>query len=143
MCRAVLHLSGEHVHPVQPLAKEAAVTLFHQRARAADARFDPSTFDDRSVRRICARLDGLPLAIELAAARTRTLTPRVLLERLDPRLPLLTGGPRDLPARQKTLRATLEWSFDALTPDELRSVLAHSLNQATPSRRTAGPLRID
>ncbi len=73
--RAVLHLSGEHVYPVQPLADEDAVALFYQRSRAADARFDPETADDQSVRRICGRLDALPLAIELAAARTRTLSP--------------------------------------------------------------------
>ncbi len=116
--RAVLHLSGEHVYPVQPLAEEPAVTLFHQRSREADPSFAPPPADEPAIRRICARLDGLPLAIELAAARTRILTPHELLERLDPRLPLLTGGPRDLPARQQTLRATLEWSFDLLSSEE-------------------------
>jgi predicted ATPase/DNA-binding SARP family transcriptional activator len=116
--RVVLHLSGEHVYPVQPLAQGPAVALFHARARQADAHFASDHEDEQAIGRICARLDGLPLAIELAASRTPTLPPRDLLERLDPRLPLLTGGPRDLPARQQTLRATLEWSFGLLSRDE-------------------------
>ena len=116
--RTVLHLSGEHVYPVQPLAEEAALALFHARARQADTHFDPDAADQEAMRRICARLDGLPLAIELAAARTTSLRPSELLERLDPSLPLLTGGPRDLPARQRTLQATLEWSFALLSEEE-------------------------
>src|SRR5436190_8728031 len=116
--RVVLHLSGEHVYPVQPLPAEAACELFNARARQTDARFEPDAADEESIRRICARLDALPLAIELAAARTPTLPPQELLTRLDARLPLLSGGPRDLPARQQTLRATLEWSFDLLSQDE-------------------------
>jgi predicted ATPase len=116
--RAVLHLSGEHVYPVEPLAEPAAVALFTERAYAADPRFQPSDQDEQAIRQICRRLDGLPLALELAAGRTRTLTPGELLERLEPRLPLLTGGPRDLPARQQTLRATLEWSYDLVTNEE-------------------------
>jgi predicted ATPase/DNA-binding SARP family transcriptional activator len=116
--RAVLHLSGEHVYPVQPLTEEPAVVLFCQRAQDADVRFAPTTVDQQAIRRICKRLDGLPLAIELAAARTRILTPGDLLERLASRLPLLTGGPRDLPARQQTLRSTLDWSFNLLSGQE-------------------------
>jgi predicted ATPase/DNA-binding SARP family transcriptional activator len=116
--RAVLHLSGEHVYPVQPLAHESAVELFMQRARDADHRFEPHAADEKAISRICTRLDGLPLAIELAAARTRLLHPTKLLERLEPRLPLLTGGLRDLPTRQQTLRATIEWSFHQLSPDQ-------------------------
>jgi predicted ATPase/DNA-binding SARP family transcriptional activator len=116
--RTVLHLSGEHVYPVQPLAEKPALALFVARARQADVRFVADEADAGSIRSICARLDGLPLAIELAAARTPTLRPRELLDRLDPRLPLLTGGPRDLPARQQTLRATLDWSFGLLTVPE-------------------------
>ncbi len=120
--RVVLHLSGEHVYPVEPLGADAAVQLFLERARAADARFQPQHGEEPVIRRIVDRLDGLPLAIELAASRIRTLTPTELLRRLDARLPLLVGGPRDLPARQRTLRATLEWSFDLLAPDEQRDL---------------------
>jgi len=116
--RAVLHLSGEHVYPVEPLAVDAAQTLFVERARAADARFRVSADDTQIIRRICERLDCLPLAIELAAARTRILPPADMLSRLDPRLPLLAGGLHDLPARQQTLRATLDWSHGLLTPRE-------------------------
>jgi predicted ATPase/DNA-binding SARP family transcriptional activator len=115
--RAVLHLSGEHVYPVQPLPEEPAVALFSRRSNEADPRFD-ALADEHAIRRICARLDGLPLAIELAAARMRILTPADLLERLEPRLPLLTAGPQDAPVRQQTLRATLEWSFNLLAPQE-------------------------
>ena len=120
--RVVLHLSGEHVYPVDPLVGEAAVDLFLDRARQADPRFDPDMPALDAVRRICERLDGLPLAIELAAGRIRMQTPAELLERLDRRLPVLTGGPRDLPARQQTLRGTLEWSLDLLDDLERRDV---------------------
>jgi predicted ATPase/DNA-binding SARP family transcriptional activator len=120
--RVVLHLSGEHVYPVEPLAAEPAVALFLERAREAEPRFRPDAADEQAIRRICKRLDGLPLAIELAASRVRTLTPVELLGRLEPRLPLLTGGPRDLPARQQTLRATLEWSYELLNDDERRDL---------------------
>jgi predicted ATPase len=120
--RVVLHLSGEHVYPVEPLDDGAAVELFVQRARGADRRFDPGPDDEEAIRHICRRLDGLPLAIELAASRTRALSPAELLARLEPRLPLLTGGPRDLPARQQTLAATLQWSFELLNDDEQRDL---------------------
>jgi predicted ATPase/DNA-binding SARP family transcriptional activator len=112
--RAVLHLSGEHVFPVAPLDEEAALELFAQRARALQPRFQVTGENQPDVREICARVDRLPLAIELAAARIRTLEPRTLLERLTERLTLLSGGPHDLPARQQTLRETLDWSFDLL-----------------------------
>ena len=85
----------------------------------------PDVTDD--IRAICERLDGLPLAIELAAARLRLLTPRQLLERLGERLTLLTSGPRDLPARQQTLRDTLEWSAALLSPDERRDLAGLSV----------------
>jgi predicted ATPase/DNA-binding SARP family transcriptional activator len=120
--RAVLHLSGEHVYPVEPLSVDAAVALFLERAREAESRFHPDATEKQTIRRICERLDGLPLAIELAASRVRTLTPAELLARLEPRLPLLTGGPRDLPARQQTLRATLEWSVKLLDGEEKRDL---------------------
>jgi predicted ATPase len=118
--RVVLHVSGEQVYPVEPLAVRAAVALFLERAREAEPRFHPDTSAEQAIQRICERLDGLPLAIELAASRVRALSPVELLDRLDPRLPLLTGGPRDLPARQQTLRATLEWSYDLLADAEGR-----------------------
>jgi predicted ATPase/DNA-binding SARP family transcriptional activator len=120
--RAVLHLSGEHVYPVEPLGHQAALALFLQRARDADARFRADAADEDAIRQICDRLDRLPLAIELAATRVRTLTPAEVLARLQPRLPLLAGGPRDLPLRQQTLRATLEWSLDLLDADERRDL---------------------
>lgn len=112
--RVVLRLSGERVYPVRPLGDDEAVALFYERARDAAPRFEPAGTDEQAIRRVCARLDGLPLAIELAASRIRALTPPELLERLEPRLPLLTAGPHDLPARQHTMRATLEWSLDLL-----------------------------
>jgi predicted ATPase/DNA-binding SARP family transcriptional activator len=120
--RVVLHLSGEHVYPVEPLGADPAAQLFLERAREADARFQPQRGEETVIRRIVDRLDGLPLAIELAASRTRTLSPTELLRRLDARLPLLVGGPQDLPARQRTIRATLEWSFDLLAADEQRDL---------------------
>jgi hypothetical protein len=106
------------VYSVRPLAIEAASALFCERAREIDPRFDPEATEARAIETICERLDGLPLAIELAAARTHLLTVSQLLNRLDPRLPLLTGGLRDLPARQQTLRATIEWSYDLLSRAE-------------------------
>jgi len=120
--RRVLHLSGEHVFPVEPLGEVDAAGLFVARARALDPRSTVSA-DDPDVREICRRLDGLPLAIELAASRTLTLIPSQLLDRLGERLTLLTGGPHDLPARQQTLRDTLDWSAELLSTAE-RALLA-------------------
>jgi predicted ATPase/DNA-binding SARP family transcriptional activator len=125
--RTVLHLSGEHVYPVPPLAPEPAVALFVERAREADPRFQADAAAEEPMRRIGERLDWLPLAIELAAGHVRALTPRELLARLEPRLPLLSGGPRDLPARQQTLRATLEWSYNLLGEDTQRDLRALSV----------------
>jgi predicted ATPase len=129
--RTVLRLSGEHEFPVPPLsvprggARDAAsvrrypsVRLFLERARAASADFELTSANAGAVAEICRRLDGLPLAIELAAARVRLLPPQALLARLGDRMELLTGGARDLPERQQTLRSTLDWSFDLLTADE-------------------------
>jgi predicted ATPase/DNA-binding SARP family transcriptional activator len=112
--RAPLNLSGEHLYPVPPLPTGDAVDLFVERAAAAHAEVEA----DDAVEAICRRLDCLPLALELAAARTRTLAPTLLLTRLEQRFPLLTGGPRDLPERQRTLRATIDWSHSLLAPDE-------------------------
>jgi predicted ATPase/DNA-binding SARP family transcriptional activator len=113
--RTHLNLYGETEYAVPPLsAREDAVTLFADRAAAVRPDFAVS----HAVAEICARLDGLPLAIELAAARIRTLEPSEILARLERRLELLTEGPRDLAARQRTLRDTLLWSYDLLSPVE-------------------------
>jgi predicted ATPase/class 3 adenylate cyclase len=108
--RAPLRVSGEHEYALDPLRQEEAVELFLERARSA--RRDVAY--DEAVPEICRRLDGLPLALELAASRVKVLDPPLLLERLERRLPLLTGGARDAPKRQQTLRATIEWSYGLL-----------------------------
>jgi predicted ATPase len=108
--RERLRVRGEVEYPVAPLADPEAVDLFCARSQ---------TEPDDAIRRLCRALDNLPLAIELAAARSSILTPAQILERLSGRLDLLKGG-RDADPRQQTLRATIEWSFDLLTPDEQR-----------------------
>jgi len=108
--RAPLHVSGEQEYRLEPLPASDAAALFVERARAIGRELEP----DSTVEAICRRLDGLPLAVELAAARTKLLAPERLLERLDSALPLLTGGARDAPERQRTLRGTIEWSYDLL-----------------------------
>jgi predicted ATPase len=95
-----------------------AVALFVDRARAVDASFRIDGHNAGAIARICRELDGIPLAIELAAARVRALSPAELVERLDDRLRLLTGGTRDAPAHQQTLRATMEWSYALLDEPE-------------------------
>jgi predicted ATPase/class 3 adenylate cyclase len=114
--REPLHLAGEHEYSVDPLAPAEAVELFLTRAVAARRDFTANG----EVAQICERLDHLPLAIELAAARVKVLSPKDLLERLELRLPLLAGGARDAPERQRTLRATIEWSHELLTDEEQR-----------------------
>jgi predicted ATPase/class 3 adenylate cyclase len=112
--REPLHVDSEHRFPVDPLPEGDAAVLFVERARAVSPGFQrTSTVDE-----ICNRLDGLPLAIELAAARVALLEPDELLARLDWRLPLLASRSRDAPDRQRTLRATIEWSYALCTPDE-------------------------
>ncbi len=111
--RVPLHLRGEHELPVPPLQPDEAVALFCARARGVRPDFEA----DEHVAAICRRLDGLPLALELAAARVRALTSEQLLVRLDRRLSLLTEGSRDLPERQRTLRGTIAWSYDLLDDD--------------------------
>ncbi len=112
--RAPLHLDFERLYPVEPLPEHDAATLFIERAQAIAPWFCPTA----AVGEICRRLDGLPLAIELAAARVTLLQADELLARLDRRLPLLTTRSRDAPDRQRTLRATIEWSYDLLDPNE-------------------------
>jgi predicted ATPase/class 3 adenylate cyclase len=129
--RVPLNLSGESTYAVPPLALPAsqrldvaelgrseAVRLFVDRAHAATTDFTLTSENAEAVAEICRRLDGLPLAIELAAPRVRVLTPSALLRRLDQRLTILTGGAQDLDERQRTLRATIEWSHELLLDDE-------------------------
>jgi predicted ATPase/class 3 adenylate cyclase len=130
--RAALHLSGEQELPIPPLglpdpgrrppverlSEYEAVALFAHRAASVDPNFSLTDENAPTVAEICARLDGLPLAIELAASRIKLLSPSAMLDRLEHRLALLTGGARDLPARQRTLRETIGWSHDLLEPTE-------------------------
>ena len=132
--RVRLRVSGEREHVVPPLglveradaasteeaARSEAVRLFVERAQAVKEGFALTDDNARAVAEVCRRLDGLPLAIELAAARVKVLPPPALLARLERRLPLLTGGGRDLPARQRTMRDAVAWSHDLLTEDEQR-----------------------
>ena len=129
--RARLRIRGERVFDVEPLAlppdparasieaisAAPAVRLFLDRARAADPRFELTAENADDIARICRALEGVPLAIELAAARIRALTPAAMLGRLDRMLPLLVTAARDIPERQRTIQATVEWSIDLLGPD--------------------------
>ncbi|WP_405480063.1 BTAD domain-containing putative transcriptional regulator [Streptomyces sp. NBC_00009] len=119
--REPLGVPGESVRPVEPLPPDPAHRLFAERARAVRPDFDV-TGDPEAVAEICRRLDGLPLAIELAAARLRLLTPRQIADRLDDRFRLLTSGSRTVLPRQQTLRAVVDWSWDLLDEQE-RTVL--------------------
>jgi len=114
--REPLHVTGEQEYPVPPLVHREGVGFFLARAKAIKPDFQA----DEAVSAICRRLDDLPLALELAAARVKALSSAQILARLEQRLPLLTGGARDLPERQRTLRATIEWSYELLTPEEQR-----------------------
>ncbi|MGC5225374.1 DUF4062 domain-containing protein [Micromonospora sp. DT81.3] len=121
--RVLLRVRGEQSLPLGPLPSADAVELFTERARAIKPDFELTDDIAVDVATICAALDDVPLALELAAARLRVLTPRVLSERLDHALPLLVGGARDLPARQRTLRATIDWSADLLFDPERELLL--------------------
>ncbi len=132
--REVLHVRAEREFAVSPLAlpdakhlpdlaalsHNAAVALFLQRAQAVKPDFQLTNANARAIVEICVRLDGLPLAIELAAARIKLLPPQALLARLDQRLAVLTGASRDVPARQQTLRNTIAWSYNLLDAAEQR-----------------------
>lgn len=132
--RVAMHLTGEHEFPVPPLevpdltqspspeslSQQASVRLFVLRTQAIQPAFHVTAANAHTIAEICVQLDGLPLAIELAAARGKLLPPQALLKRLSHRLDLLTGGAQDLPARQRTLRNTLLWSYDLLTAEEQR-----------------------
>lgn len=130
--RIPLHLSAEHEYRVPPLGvpdpqrlptleeltQYDAVAFFIERARAVRSDFRVTNENAPAVAEICSQLDGLPLAIELAAARVKLFPPRALLQRLSSRLTLLTGGPRDRPTRQQTLRGAIDWSYSLLTEEE-------------------------
>ncbi len=135
--REVLHIYGEQEFPVPPLqlppriqacsqrlppleelARYESVRLFVERARGVKPGFELAEDNAAAIAEIANRLDGLPLAIELAAARVKLLTPQAILARLDSRLKVLTSGARDLPARQQTLRGAIDWSYDLLSPQE-------------------------
>ncbi|MDQ2981951.1 MAG: tetratricopeptide repeat protein, partial [Actinomycetota bacterium] len=118
--RSPLRVSGEQEYPVPELAEADGIALFSERAQAMKPDFRLNG-DAPAVAEICRRLDGLPLAIELAAARAKVLSPSALLARLEERLPVLTGGARDLPHRQRTLRDTIAWSYELL--DEVEQKL--------------------
>jgi predicted ATPase/class 3 adenylate cyclase len=135
--REVLHVTGEQVYAIPPLAlpaadagrlsvaelsEYAAVQLFVERARAVRADFELTPDNAHAVVELCTRLDGLPLAIELATARLALFSPQALVDRLSDRLDLLTGGARDAPERQRTLRDTISWSYELLTAGEQRLI---------------------
>jgi predicted ATPase len=162
--RAVLHVYGEQEYPVPPLAvpdpkrlppleelsQNPAVTLFVQRAAAVNPAFVLTADNARAVAEICARLDGLPLAIELAAPRVRMLPPAAMLARLKSRLDLLTSPACDLPARQQALRKTIDWSQGLLSTAEQKlfrrlSVFAGgcTLEGAEAVCDTRGDLEVD
>ncbi|MFI2207401.1 ATP-binding protein [Streptomyces sp. NPDC020192] len=123
--REPLGVPGESVRPVEPLVPEQAHRLFAERAKAVRPDADAVLADTEAVAEICRRLDGLPLAIELAAARLRLLTPRQIADRLDDRFRLLTSGSRTVLPRQQTLRAVVDWSWDLLDERE-RTVLCEA-----------------
>jgi predicted ATPase len=129
--RSVLRLRGEYEYPtptmqipeprscrLEEVLQWESVRLFDERARAANPRFELTAENCDAVLEICRRLDGLPLALELAAARTKLLTPEAMLKRMDNRLQLLTGGSRDAPLRQRTLRDGLDWDYELLSAEE-------------------------
>jgi predicted ATPase/DNA-binding XRE family transcriptional regulator len=118
--RAALHVRGEHELAVTPLEREAAVTLFLHRAQAVQPDLELTLDTIQAATAICQRLDGLPLALELAAAHVKALPPVLLRERLTSRLALLKGGPLDLPERQRTMRDTIAWSYELLRKPEQR-----------------------
>jgi predicted ATPase len=133
--RVRLHLAAEHLYPVSPLATPArgedvdllprfeSVALFEARAQAVLPEFAVTSANAEAVADVCRALDGLPLAIELAASRVHALLPAAMRQQLDHRLQLLVEGPRDAPERQRTLRATIDWSYELLEPAEQRLVV--------------------
>lgn len=125
--REPLRIAGEALYRLAPLERDAAIELFCERAREADASFAPSAGDTEAIAAICTRLDGIALAIELAAARLRTLSIVALRDRLGESLRLLSGGSRTALARQQTMRALIDWSYELLDDDERRTLMRLSL----------------
>jgi predicted ATPase len=146
--REGLGIPAERVVPVTPLATDAggdAVELFVTRARAAQSEFALDATTTPTVVELCRRLDGIPLAIELAAARTRSIAPGTMLERLDERFRMLTGGSRTAVARHQTLQAAVDWSYDLLAEPE-RAVLdrlsvSRAASRSTVPRRSRAATR--
>jgi predicted ATPase/class 3 adenylate cyclase len=136
--RSPLRLSLERVFPVEPLDENAAVQLFVERARTADSRFRLDEEDEPVLRELCVRLDGLPLAIEIAAARAGLLTVHDLASQME--IWLSAEGAHDLPARQRTLAATLSWSYEILAPEHrsLHTRLAVFQGRFTPQAALVG-----
>jgi predicted ATPase len=148
--RAPLRVRGEQEYPVEPLPVPdlsgvpgvedvegvPSVRLLVERARQASPGFGLTRQNTAAVAAICRRLDGLPLALELVAAQLKVLPPTALLARLDEALPLLSGGPRDLPERQRTMRNTIAWSHDLLAPEE------RALSRASRSSSAGSPSRL-
>jgi predicted ATPase/DNA-binding winged helix-turn-helix (wHTH) protein len=148
--RSCLRVYGEQEFPVTPLAQNSAIELFAQRATAIWPDFAITSENAAAIQEVCSRLDGLPLAIELAAARTKVLPPSAILDRLQSRLQLLTGGALDLPERQQTLRKTIDWSHGFLNDPERKlfrrlSVFVGGCNleAAEAVCNTSGDLGID
>lgn len=136
--RESLRLRGEQVIPVLPMPPDDAIQMFLQRARALDPAFQLTESNAASISELCLKLDGLPLAIELAATRTRMFSPQALLARLrsdletgSPLLATLTSGARDLPLRQQTLRNAIAWSYNPLSADEKKTLWAAALFRPT------------
>lgn len=155
--RAPLHVRGEHEYPLAPLALFDAgrassvdelvdvesIRLFNERARAIRPEFELTDENASAVSDICTRVDGLPLAIELAAARIRYFSPEALMARLNQALPVLTGGPMDAPARQRTLRSTIEWSYDLLGHDDRRAFAAIGVFAGPFTQEAAAAVIVD
>jgi predicted ATPase len=136
--REALRLRGEQVLPILPMPSEDAVQMFLQRARALNPAFQLTEANAESISELCAKLDGLPLAIELAATRTKMFSPQALLARLQsdletssPLLATLTTGARDLPLRQQTLRNAIAWSYNPLSAGEKKTLWAAALFRPT------------
>ena len=141
--REALHVDGEQVYRLEPLAASDAISLFAARAQAVCSNFELTAANRAAVEAICARLDGIPLAVELAAARTVALSPQQLIERLDQRFRLLKSGSRTASPRQQTLEALIDWSHDLLSPEEKTVFRRLSVFRGSFSLESAGMVCAD